>query len=92
MVALVISSKTIRFTGHLVRTMLASVPSQYDYILVDTPSVGDYADASVMAPDADGVLMVVRIAATAKSQTQQALDILESSQARVLGAFATNAR
>jgi capsular exopolysaccharide synthesis family protein len=77
---------------HALRTMLASVPSQYDYILVDTPSVGDYADASVMAPDADGVLMVVRIAATAKSQTQQALDILESSQARVLGAFATNAR
>ena len=74
------------------RALLDAVPDVYDHVLVDTPALDDYADASVMAPDADGVLLVVRIGSTAKALTQHALEILESSQARVVGAFATNAR
>lgn len=77
---------------HALKGLLASTPSRYDYVLVDTPAIQDYADATVMAPDADGVLVVVRVGTTPKAQAQQVFELLDGSQARVLGAFATGAR
>ena len=76
---------------HALRTMLAGVPSVYDYIIVDTPAIDDYADASVMAPDADGALVIIKVGDSTRTQVEHAIDVLTASQGRVLGAFATNA-
>lgn len=64
---------------------LASVHSQFDFILVDTPPVAAADDAAALAPKADGVLFVVRALSTSARMARGALDILRQRHARVLG-------
>lgn len=64
---------------------LASVKSQFDYILVDTPPVAATDDAAALAPKADGVLFVVRAMSTSARVARSALDGLRQRHARVLG-------
>jgi succinoglycan biosynthesis transport protein ExoP len=64
---------------------LASVTSQFDYILVDTPPVAAADDAAALAPKADGVLFVVRALSTSARMARGALGVLRQRHARVLG-------
>jgi polysaccharide biosynthesis transport protein len=64
---------------------LASVNSQFDFILVDTPPVAATDDAAALAPKADGVLFVVRALSTSARMARGALDVLRRRHARVLG-------
>lgn len=80
------------WVGHALKKVLSRIPEDYDFVVVDTPCLEAYADASVMGPDVDGVLMVVRIQGAPKEKTERGLDALEAGRARLLGAFATDAR
>lgn len=75
-----------------VADVLAVVEPAYDFVLVDVPSLEEYADASVVAGDVDGVLLVLQIDGPPRRAAERAVEILESARARVLGAIATNCR
>ncbi|NRA96621.1 MAG: CpsD/CapB family tyrosine-protein kinase [Planctomycetes bacterium] len=72
--------------------VLGLVEDDYDFVIVDTPALDEYADAAVMAPEVDGAILVCQVEGPPRSASQKALDLLDSARARVLGLVATNCR
>ena len=58
----------------------------FDFIVIDSPPVAAVTDASVLAPVADGVLMVVRADRTPRRAVAHGRDLLEHAKASVIGA------
>lgn len=67
--------------GELVKH-LANV---YDYVVYDTPPVGTFVDAAVLARQVDGTILVVRPNMAKRSELQNAYEQLTTAGAHVLG-------
>ena len=65
--------------------LIAELKSHFDLILVDSPPVIPYSDASVLSSQVDGVLLVVQSGKTRKEDIQQVQATLQDNQAKVLG-------
>ena len=65
------------------RRVLESLRARFDRILIDMPPVAPVADVHVLAPMADGLLMIVRAGSTQKPAIERALAGLDV--AKVLG-------
>lgn len=63
---------------------------EFEYVLVDTPPVGWSSDPSVLAANADGVLLVLDPRRTPKRSLRQTLRDLEGVGASVLGIVVNN--
>ena len=63
----------------------------YDVVLIDTPPLLPVTDAAVLAPRADGVLLLVRHGSTALQDVQAAKDALHAVSGRILGSVLTMA-
>ena len=66
-------------------SLLEQARDEYDLVVIDTPPIGAFADAAVVARQADGVALVVRENFTDKRDAQLAMSQLRASMARVLG-------
>ena len=64
---------------------IAQMSEAYDMMIIDTPPIGAFADAAVVARQVDGALLVVRENYTDKRDAQLAMSQLKASTARVLG-------
>jgi Mrp family chromosome partitioning ATPase len=65
------------------RRMLDTLRNRYDRILIDMPPVAPLADLHIVAPQIDGILMIVRAGITPKPAIERALAGLDVS--KVLG-------
>jgi polysaccharide biosynthesis transport protein len=65
------------------RRLLDTLRSRYDRVIIDMPPVAPLADLHIVAPMADGVLMIVRAGVTPKPAIERALAGLDT--AKVLG-------
>lgn len=65
--------------------VLAELRARYDVIIVDSPPLLPVTDASVLAAQADGAILVVRYGKTTKEQAAQARQRLQSVDAKLLG-------
>jgi len=65
------------------RRVLDTLRTRFDRILVDMPPVSPLADLQIVAPMADGVLLIVRAGVTPKPAIERALAGLDAS--KVLG-------
>lgn len=74
------------------RALLGRLRGTYDRIVVDTPPVGAVADALVMAPLADGVLVVARAGKVTRDAVARVLDRIDQARGRVLGIVLNRAR
>ena len=61
---------------------------KFDLVIYDAPPLVGLADASLVAPHTDGVVLVVRIDKTERSIVKQAIDNLKTSRTNVLGVVA----
>ena len=61
-----------------------------DFVVLDTPPVLAVADASILAPMADGAVFVVNAASSSRSAMEQARAQLENVGARIVGAVYNN--
>jgi polysaccharide biosynthesis transport protein len=61
---------------------------EYDYIIFDTPSLVDNADAAVLGKMVDGVLLVTRPGVINSPGATAAKSLLERSEANILGMIA----
>jgi capsular exopolysaccharide synthesis family protein len=68
------------------RDLAAFLQQYFDWVIIDTPPVMAVTDASIAANLAHGVLFVVGAEMTSKRVAQRAVEQLEMSQARFLGA------
>jgi non-specific protein-tyrosine kinase len=71
---------------------LALARGQADFVLVDTPPAGALADAAVIAPRVDGVLLVVSAGRTKRDLARRAREQLERVNANLLGVVLTDVR
>lgn len=71
--------------------LLVLLAERATYVLIDSPPVIAVADAAVLAPRVDGVLLVVRAGKTRRDLAVKARKMLEQVQARLLGVVLTDA-
>jgi succinoglycan biosynthesis transport protein ExoP len=67
------------------RALLEEMPQHFDMVLVDTPALLPVTDAAVVAPMADGVLLVVECAHAGREDVQSACRELTDIGATLIG-------
>lgn len=70
----------------LFSTMIKELREQYDYVIIDTPPMGNLIDGAIVAVQCDGAVMVVESGAVSYRLVQHVKGQLEKSGCRILGA------
>jgi receptor protein-tyrosine kinase len=70
--------------------LLADVRQGFDYVLVDSPPLGHVSDATIIAAQADGVLLALDARQTRKESVRRAVHDLRVKGANVLGTVMNN--
>ncbi|MCJ8283771.1 MAG: polysaccharide biosynthesis tyrosine autokinase, partial [Rivularia sp. ALOHA_DT_140] len=70
------------------KQLIAEFHQKFDLVIYDAPALVGLADASIVAPHTDGIVLVVRIDKTERSIVKQAIDSLKTSRTNVLGVVA----
>jgi len=73
-----------------VAAMVDGLRDRYDLILIDTPAIIPVADATMLLPLADGVILSVMAGRTTEPQLKRARAICEGIDARILGLVVNN--
>ncbi|MBC7632004.1 polysaccharide biosynthesis tyrosine autokinase, partial [Aeromicrobium sp.] len=73
------------------RKLIAEAREQYDVVLIDAPPLLPVTDASLLAANSDGAILVVRHNLTTRDQVADAVTRLQSVDARLLGTVVTMA-
>jgi polysaccharide biosynthesis transport protein len=71
--------------GARLAALLAEVGAAYDRVIFDTPPVVNVSDSAILGARLDGVVFVVRAYKTQRELAVQAVRMLQSSRANVLG-------
>jgi Mrp family chromosome partitioning ATPase len=69
----------------MMRQIMEAVRSHYDWVLVDTPPMLAMADAAVVCPMVEGVVMVVAGETSSKPQVLRAVEQVQNVGSKVLG-------
>ncbi|ARV61258.1 capsular biosynthesis protein [Nostocales cyanobacterium HT-58-2] len=67
------------------KQLMADFQQAFDLVIYDTPPLVGLADASLLAPCTDGIVLVTRMHKTNRSALQEALDSLKICRSHVLG-------
>ena len=70
--------------------LLEETRKVYDYVLVDTPPLGQVIDAAVLAPACDGTLVVMECHAIRQKHAKTLISQLEKSGSKILGVVRNN--
>ena len=65
--------------------ILEQLTSRFDLTLIDSPPMLAFADAAVLAPVMDGVLLVLKSGETRLADIKQSLENLEHVRANLIG-------
>jgi capsular exopolysaccharide synthesis family protein len=68
------------------RTRIAELRAEFDYLLLDTPPMSSWSDAALIGQLADGVVLVVDSTSTRREPARIAKESLEAARVPVLGA------
>jgi non-specific protein-tyrosine kinase len=72
--------------------VLAQARTRADFVIVDTAPAGALADAAVLAPRLDGMLLVISAGRTKRDRAQRAREQLERVNANLLGVVLTDVK
>ncbi len=75
--------------GKRMDDLLARLRRDYDLILIDAPPVVSTADASVLCPRVDGVLLALRMQRTPREVARHATALLRKARGNVVGTVLT---
>jgi Mrp family chromosome partitioning ATPase len=73
-------------TSDRMRMRLSELRSEFDYVLIDCPSVSVSNEAISLGSAADGVVLVLKANATRKDRARGAVRDLQAAKVKVLGA------
>lgn len=73
------------------RTLIDEASQYADFVLIDAPPFGVVGDAASIAANVDGVVMVVRLAQTAKRSLGLMQNFMDSVPSKILGLVITDA-
>ena len=69
------------------KDLVKELSNKYDYIIFDTPPIGVVIDALPIIKQTDGVVVVVRDNVTDIADYKKTIEILERSEANIIGAI-----
>ena len=69
----------------LFASMVKQMREQYDYVIIDTPPMGNLIDGAIVARQCDGAVMVVESGAVSYRLEQRVKNQLDKSGCRILG-------
>ena len=69
---------------------ITALLAQADLVLFDAPPVVAVTDAAILAPQVDGVLLVISAERTRREHAQRAQQLLEKVSARIIGSVLNN--
>lgn len=72
-------------TSQAFRSLLDDASQRYDAVIIDSPPVLTVADSNLLAPLADGVVIVVDASKTRRPQLANTVRSIESAGGRILG-------
>jgi succinoglycan biosynthesis transport protein ExoP len=72
------------------RDLVKTLKARYDYVFFDSPPIVGVSDASILASEVDGVLLVVQYRKYPRSMSTRAKRMLENVGATVLGVVLNN--
>ena len=78
------------FDASAIGAILSDLKFYYDMILVDSPPVIPVSDPMLLAPEVDGVLLVIKAGATQREIARRAGDILSADCQNLLGIVLNN--
>jgi capsular exopolysaccharide synthesis family protein len=87
----VISGPSKLFQPDVIRRTFAEITAEYPLVIVDSPPVLPVSDPLLLAPEMDGVLLVVLAGKTPRQVVRRARDLLSSVEANILGVVVNNA-
>lgn len=87
-----VASPSETLTSPKVEQLFERLKERYQYVVVDTPPCMAATDAGVLAAQADGALMVVRLEYSSKNLTRESVRNLQDLGANLLGTFVTEVR
>jgi polysaccharide biosynthesis transport protein len=80
------------FASRKMQSMMDKFQQSFDLVIYDAPPLLGLADASLLAPHTDGLVIVVRIGKTDRAAVSQALESLKPAQISILGIVANQVR
>jgi protein-tyrosine kinase len=72
--------------SELLKNRIAELRKEFDYVLIDAPPLGQYADAVALGRLADGLIFVLEANSTRREAARKVMDGLRAAQVNVLGA------
>ena len=73
-------------TTDRMRMRMSELRSEFDYVLIDCPSMGVSNEAVSLGSAADGVVLVLKANASRKDKARGAVRDLQNAKVKVLGA------
>ncbi len=68
------------------RTRMAELRNEFEYVLLDAPPLGPYSDAITVGGLSDGIVLIVQSNATRREAAVKAKESLQAANVRLLGA------
>ncbi len=87
----VVSGPSKLFQTDVIQQTFAKLATEFDLILVDSPPLLPVSDPLLLAPEMDGVILVVLAGKTPRQVVRRARDLLSNVEANVLGVVVNNA-
>jgi capsular exopolysaccharide synthesis family protein len=72
--------------SQLLKSRIAELRNEFDYVLIDSPALNTYSDAIVVGQLSDGMVLVIEANSTRRDAATRIAENLRSRQVRVLGA------
>lgn len=70
--------------------LVAALKESYDLVIFDCPPILPVADAVMIGPKVDGVILVYQVGKIGRAALQRAKSLLDNAQARVVGVVLSN--
>lgn len=67
------------------KKLIGRLREVYDYILIDTPAMGEVADGLILAKSSDGVVLVIEPNVVSYEAAQKVKGLLEANECNILG-------
>lgn len=72
-------------TGQLFKDMLDALRKTYDYVIVDTPPLGQVIDCAVIAADLDGIIILIDTTSNSCRVEKRIQEQIEKAGGKILG-------
>lgn len=78
--------------GSMLKEIIESCKMNYDLIIFDSPPILAVTDAQILANAVDGTILVIDSPYTDRKAAEKAIDVLKSSDAKIIGTVLNNVK